>query len=816
MVPRFSDRRTRAIQPLSAHKQALPRPLSWFLILSLVFTPLAGLLAMPAAAHAAPAQAPIAQDNAEPGDVGSTEFTLPPSDMAEVAQTTTTDQEIIYIDNNGTIHVLDPYVPAGRVQIRWSSPTNGWQHFAIGDVNGDGDDEIVAISENAGLIRLAVFDPVVASGAISDQGGSLDGVPWDVLYEGNFTGAAPVVTVGNFDRAILADEIFIGFRSFSGGFRAIILNAEGDSINPSTQRPSGRAWKSHVDQILDVPFSYASSGDITNNGLDEIVLVEASDLNDAAFRVYEAENNFRLIDRFGRSNSSMFHAAVGNVIPGGGAEVVASSSASNRNNLFVVQLQANGQLSVGENQYQFVPSPRYVFLADLTGNGDKEVFFMREYGGTDRDRLIMRNEWGNDTSDTATFEVRLDNDNGYKVGAGGDYNGNGREEIAIMRDDRIRLYLEPVRGPSSYTDFNVSTNSRSIAFANVDAIGFIQGPQITVSPSNLTATVEYGANVSIGQIAITNFSTSEAVQVSAQALNPNGTVAGFVSFTPATGTTPATLGVRFNATNLREGVYTGVIRITSPNQNVVNLPQEIPFSVTVLPPPPPGFNPSAGGTGFFYYPCSEYFAMLDNEEPEPAAVDLSAEDGSVDIQEYLGTRTATTLNEPTMPQTVTVRFTDTPGATGGRGNVTMAVVAAPSSAGTAENGDANEYIASLSDAYVDHNGNVVLVDAQGQRTLVEMPGAGTAAVDQMSWPSLVPWVRSVTSDSDEIPLTVTLVGDLAPVIQDMETEPSYIHRSAILVVVGDSTYGAPPRNVRIVSLSLVCTNTFLGMPAIRR
>ncbi|MEX1019283.1 MAG: hypothetical protein WDZ49_06470 [Litorilinea sp.] len=726
------------------------------------------------------------------------------------ATQTTTDEEIIYIDASGTIQVIDPFVPAGRIALRWSSPTSGWQDLAAGDVNGDGDMEIIALSDTSGTIRLTVFDPVVASGAISDQGGTLDGVPWDVLYETSFIGANPIMAVGNFDPGINGDEIFIGFRNFNGLFQAIILNANDGSINPTTQRPSGRDWKRHVDKFLDIPFDYAAAGDINvdGRGVDEIVLAEAAGLADAAFRVYEAENDFRFVTRFGRSNSSPLHLAIGNVVPGNSAEVIFSTSASNRNNFFVTERQSNGDMDIdGEDpfgQELLVPPALNIFLADVTGNGDKEVFFLREWNGTDRDRLILRNAWGDDVDDTADFEVALDTDNGYRVGAGGNFDGNsnGREAIAIMRDNRIRLYKEPVRGPrdSNPFDYNVNTNARAIAFANLDAIGYVQGPQIQITPESIGATLEFGVNENIGQINVTNLSPNETIQVSAQAFNTNGTVAGFVSFTPSSANTPANLGVRFNGAGLNSGLYQGYIRITSPNANVVNLPHDIPFSVTVLEPPPPGFNPSTGGTGFFYYRCEDYFATLD-DEPEDAQVN--------------DTQSPATLHQPTMPQTVTVRFADTLGSTGSGGTVTMAVIDAPDGAGSAQTGSgAPGYISNYVDAFVDHNGDVVLIDDAGGRTVVEMPSADTAAIDQEMWPSLVPWVTSVQSNRDQIPLTVELVGDLSPVISDMDEPVDYIRRAAMLVVVGDQLYGPPPRNVRVVPLTLVCTNSFLGMPLI--
>lgn len=825
MVPRFSLRRP-----------SLYKPLAWLLVFALTTTQVAGLFVLSAPpVQAQSAQEGSATDTSSDATAQDSQDTLQDSNAAESAPVQTAQandaQQIVYLDANGFVRVIDPcaidpnlcpLIPGDRPGVLWSSPDGGWQDFALGDVNGDGDMEIIVVNETSGLITLKIYDPVVASGAISDPSQVVNGIPWDTLYETTFTGAAPIIAAGDFDRAIDAHEIFIGFRSFAGGFRAIVLNVDGEDpngINPATQLPTGRAWKEHIDQVLDVPFEDVAVGDINNNGLDDIALMEGAELPDAAVRVYETENNFRFLGRFGRSGASLFNLAVGDVILGGGKEIVTSSSAGNRNNLFIIGLRGNNLSLIDDenDEFQFVPSPRYVFLADLTGNGDKEVFFLRDYDGTERDRLIMRNLWGNDQSDTADFEVRLDSDNGYKVGAGGDFNNNGREEIAIMRDNRIRLYTDPVRGPGAFVEYNVDTNSRNIEFGNLDAAGIVEGPQIQVTADTLEGTVEHGGSLTIGQIDVANVGTAEAVQISLQALNPNDSVAGFINFSPSsTGTTPASFSVVFNAAGLNEGVYTGNIRVNSPNENITNLPTDIPFSVTVLPEPPPAFDPTTGGTGFFYYRCEDYFqALEDSDEIENGngendnGENGNGENGNDENDNgENGNASAATLDMPTAPQTVTVGFQGDAG-----GQVTIAVVDAPDGAGSAEAGSGGAtFFPRIVDAFVDHNGDVVVVDDEGNRTLVEMSTAQTAAADQQQWPSLVPWVTSVRSNSNVIPLQVELVGNVYPVLQNEDGQPNYLRRAAMMVVVGDQLYGPPPRNVRVVPLSLVCANDFLGLP----
>ena len=67
------------------------------------------------------------------------------------------DEEIVLLAADGRILVRDPYTPPGVLPIGWQSPTSGWQQLAVGDFNGDGADEIVALKDSVAQI----FDPIV-------------------------------------------------------------------------------------------------------------------------------------------------------------------------------------------------------------------------------------------------------------------------------------------------------------------------------------------------------------------------------------------------------------------------------------------------------------------------------------------------------------------------------------------------------------------------------------------------------------------------------------------------------------------------------
>ncbi len=61
-------------------------------------------------------------------------------------------KEIVYVDRNGIIRVLDTQ---GDPLVQWFSPTGGWREIDLGDVNDDGDLEIIAIGSEGGNTRSA-------------------------------------------------------------------------------------------------------------------------------------------------------------------------------------------------------------------------------------------------------------------------------------------------------------------------------------------------------------------------------------------------------------------------------------------------------------------------------------------------------------------------------------------------------------------------------------------------------------------------------------------------------------------------------------
>ncbi len=71
------------------------------------------------------------------------------------------DDEIVVLTTAGRIVVVDPRVPTYVQPVSFQSTSTGWQRLALGDVNGDRDLEIIALKPD----QLRVFDPVVQPGS---------------------------------------------------------------------------------------------------------------------------------------------------------------------------------------------------------------------------------------------------------------------------------------------------------------------------------------------------------------------------------------------------------------------------------------------------------------------------------------------------------------------------------------------------------------------------------------------------------------------------------------------------------------------------
>jgi len=159
------------------------------------------------------------------------------------------------------------------------------------------------------------------------------------------------------------------------------------------------------------------------------------------------------------------------------------------------------------------------------------------------------------------------------------------------------LSISPSSGTEQDTIITVSvssagissgTFSETIAFASVDAANTPQNvqvnyilnpasvPTISVAPASLTFSAAVnGATPETQVLAISNSETADVL---------NWTVtadAAWLSVTPTSGTTPASIVIGIDQSSLATGIYTGTIRVSS--AGAANLYQDIPVSLRVNP-----------------------------------------------------------------------------------------------------------------------------------------------------------------------------------------------------------------------------------------
>ncbi len=485
------------------------------------------------------------------------------------------DDEIVYLDNTGTIRVLDPQPVPGHPEVKWSSPTSGWTDFALGDVNADGDQEIVAIGADGATGKLAVYDPVVADGS-QTVSGKINGIPWATLYETKLTGIPHLVATGDFDQSTPGDEIIFDYelqpqdRIHADDFlRFAILKAE-------KSPPDGTAWATLATMDTGNDWTDIATGDIYQYGTDEVALMDSKRGNLSVYTLRKGE--LRRITRNSNQNrawrSIMFSQFVGT----GSEELLAVREASYPfESAYVFRYKNRAMFDL--YKWIFIPNPTFVFKADIMGNGDDEMVMLRSVPPelTDRPRLFVRDN----ANDKITMrETALDPDNGYKSGVGADVNGDGRDAIVIMRNNRIRIYTDP-ENSEAFQDYDVQTNSRTIKAGNLDAnfagsassAGVAPGgvraaavaganpgkivvpSSVALVPDQLTVSLKPGEHSDPYTVAVTNINSDKPIPFSARVANQSP----WVSIKASSDHTPANINILFDAQGLQQGEYSDQI-----------------------------------------------------------------------------------------------------------------------------------------------------------------------------------------------------------------------------------------------------------------
>ena len=450
----------------------------------------------------------------------------------QTIQTANQEDEIVYIDDEGFIRVFDPQTPPQMPAVSFRSPEGGWFDAVVTDVNGDGDDEIIAVSDNG---MLKIYDPVVAAGPVQPDR-QYHGVYWDELFATQLPGKPLLLATGEFDDNPLTREIVVVFEDAEQPKNSLI-----QIWAQSTPPFDGRVWQPLTDARLRVMATAIATGDLDGDGRDEIAIVANESGRLSVFR-REPGNVLREFWSAASEQRPWRDVAIGNVAPETPLlELVAvRNAAPPLASLVVLRYRAPDQFEdVFLNQH--LPAPRAVFLANVTNAGASQIFMLRDVPANDTRPHLFNSRSGSGAS--FAFEVRLDVDNGYRVAAAGDLDGDRKDEIVLARNTGLLIYQEPASSTTLTQTLMTPTNRRTLAIGNLDALG---RDFLASTPASLTFSVRAGERSPAQNVTFFNSTRSGSIPFVVE-IQPR---VGFVTVTPSTGATSTRLSVAVDATDL--------------------------------------------------------------------------------------------------------------------------------------------------------------------------------------------------------------------------------------------------------------------------
>jgi hypothetical protein len=487
------------------------------------------------------------------------------------------DDEVVYIDPGGLIRVYDPF---GETTIAWVSPEGGWQAAALGDVTGDGDEEIVAIGGKDAAARLVVYDPVVAAGAVNaDQ--QFNGVPWKQLYITNLPATPRLVATGEFDPASPGREIVYVTDAppdNDGDPRSVIT-----ILTQAGGTTDGTAWRMLASATTGQQWSDISTGDLALTGIDHIALIDEDRGVLSVFRLRDGSLQRYYVNASDTREWSS--SAIGQVDPATAQPELVLVRRADQPLASLVILRYEPPDSFADVYLRdFNPSPRVVFLADVNANAEAEVFMLRNVTrtagcpppyNTPPFQLIMRNR-GPDRP--TNFEVCLDQANTFRYGAGGDLNGDGKDEVIVLSAVQLRVFYN-VDTTFTATNVQVSSDARTIVAGNLDKVGAIKPNTLEASRSRLEFTVKAGERSQSQAIELSNSAPSgEPIPLQIYVLPQ----VSYVRWSLSSDSTPATLSVYIDAAELLPDiVYAAELLVDSVGVSVTNTPYPIPILIRV-------------------------------------------------------------------------------------------------------------------------------------------------------------------------------------------------------------------------------------------
>jgi len=465
------------------------------------------------------------------------------------------DDELVLIEANGRIKVVDPHVSAGFEEVSWQSGATGYTDVRLGDFNGDGDQEILALKGST----AELFDPVVQDGATPVTGS------WSITSPYKYYNMA----TGDIDGDGRDEIVLLRQDDAANNIKSHVLVYDGNS--------AGTVWTLSKDLEHGTEWLDVDMGDLNGDGKADLALMRNGETGykDRLILILNPSAGYATL----HNKSYTFDwillelANTHKVASGDKVEIITSrKDVLGQLPSILVFRWASGVTLEDVWDGTFFPYWTDIEGGDLNGDGDDELVMYRNRTDT-ATTLISRNLSG---AAMRAFEPA----GSYSPLGGwldletGDLDGDGRDEIVLVRQSKYRVYNSPETS-DAFVDESGSFKG-PFEIGNIDGQGITSGPTLNVTPDSLSFTFN-GAIPPAQALFVSNVGEGDEFDWTASVTQGGD----WLSLSPSGGLTPATISLAVDPTLLSSGTYHGQIRVDA-EQGIAGTPQLIDVTLSVV------------------------------------------------------------------------------------------------------------------------------------------------------------------------------------------------------------------------------------------